>query len=256
MWKVVSASVAGTSHEADGRPCQDAHRVEADRFRLVAVCADGAGSASRAEAGSAAACDAVAETIRRHTAEGGTASSVTKDDAVAWGESARDAIRSLAEFEGLPEREYACTLLAVLADETGAALLQVGDGAIVPTVGGVSGVAFWPQAGEYAGTTFFLTGGPLADRLAFATSPPLTRVALFTDGLERLALRFAERTPHAPFFEPMFASLRAATGGGVEFEGPLRAFLSSDRVNGRTDDDKTLVLATREPPAPSPREGL
>jgi hypothetical protein len=42
----------------------------------------------------------------------------------------------------------------------------------------------------------------------------------------------------------MFARLRAATGSERLAEG-LRQFLDSPAVNQRSDDDKTLVLATR-----------
>ena len=68
-----------------------------------------------------------------------------------------------------------------------------------------------------------------------------------TDGLQMLALNFAGRTAHRPFFEPMFRRLRsAAPGEGLPLA--LRRFLNSPAVNGRSDDDKTLILATRVPP--------
>jgi hypothetical protein len=51
----------------------------------------------------------------------------------------------------------------------------------------------------------------------------------------------------------MFTRLRAETGSdGLLAE--LRAFLESPAVNQRTDDDKTLVLATRLPAAARPRK--
>ena len=75
-------------------------------------------------------------------------------------------------------------------------------------------------------------------------------MALLTDGLQGLALRFDTREAHGPFFEPMFARLRAEGEGEPEsLREELRAFLGSAPVNQRTDDDKTLVLATRLLPA-------
>ena len=47
-------------------------------------------------------------------------------------------------------------------------------------------------------------------------------------------------------YDPMFASLRQAASP-EELEGPLRQFLDSRPVNDRTDDDKTLMLATHRP---------
>jgi hypothetical protein len=70
-------------------------------------------------------------------------------------------------------------------------------------------------------------------------------VALFTDGLERLALRFDCRTPHIPFFDPLFRALRTASDLQSLNDG-LRQFLASDSVQIRSDDDKTLILASRD----------
>ncbi|MGL4552961.1 MAG: PP2C family serine/threonine-protein phosphatase, partial [Gemmataceae bacterium] len=63
------------------------------------------------------------------------------------------------------------------------------------------------------------------------------------DGLQGLALHYATRTAHGPFFAPLFRALRGADP--EELGDPMRAFLESPRVNGRTDDDKTLILAAR-----------
>ena len=76
-------------------------------------------------------------------------------------------------------------------------------------------------------------------------------LALFTDGLQRLALHFASQTVHNPFFRPMFAPLRSAPAGYLAATSTaLGSFLGSPSVNDRTDDDKTLVLATRRINAP------
>jgi hypothetical protein len=40
-------------------------------------------------------------------------------------------------------------------------------------------------------------------------SPP-DEVAMFSDGLQRLALVYESRTAYTPFFEPMFSVLRKA----------------------------------------------
>jgi hypothetical protein len=82
-------------------------------------------------------------------------------------------------------------------------------------------------------------------------------VALLTDGLQGLALRFSTREAHGPFFEPMFARLRREREGEPKGLGKeLRAFLGSAPVNQRTDDDKTLVLATRLPPPTAGSSGV
>ncbi|MEX0611687.1 MAG: hypothetical protein WD229_06175, partial [Pirellulales bacterium] len=63
-------------------------------------------------------------------------------------------------------------------------------------------------------------------------------------GLERLALRFDSHTAHEPFFAPLFRVLQSANDLDGLNEG-LRQFLASDSVQARSDDDKTLILASR-----------
>ena len=49
------------------------------------------------------------------------------------------------------------------------------------------------------------------------------------------------------FFEMMFSPLRSVEAGYSEtLSTSLSAFLDSSQVNNRTDDDKTLVLVTRQ----------
>jgi len=75
----------------------------------------------------------------------------------------------------------------------------------------------------------------------------LSEVALFTDGLQNLVLDYKENSPHSPFFDHMLTPLRS-TGAGEQqgLSSALEDFLKSPRVNERTDDDKTLLLASRE----------
>ena len=70
-------------------------------------------------------------------------------------------------------------------------------------------------------------------------------LAVFTDGLQGLALKHPARTPHEPFFAPLFA-FAAEARDAHDAEAQLAAFLSGPRVTARSDDDITLVLATRD----------
>ena len=69
-------------------------------------------------------------------------------------------------------------------------------------------------------------------------------LALLSDGLVRLALHLPELTPHAPFFVPLL-SFVASAADEDQASRQLAAFLDSERVCARTDDDKALVLAVR-----------
>jgi hypothetical protein len=61
-----------------------------------------------------------------------------------------------------------------------------------------------------------------------------------------MVLDMAARTVHSPAFRPIFQWLAGtAPDGAQEAAQALASYLSSDQVNSRTDDDKTLVMATR-----------
>jgi hypothetical protein len=126
---------------------------------------------------------------------------------------------------------------------TSSCFFQIGDGAMIVGHDGVYGVVFWPQSGEFANSTNFITSNEYRDRLEFRNvKTRFTDAALFTDGLERLALRFDSQIPHVPFFNPLFQALRGSDDVARLNEG-LRGFLSSPSVQNRSDDDKTLILA-------------
>ena len=82
----------------------------------------------------------------------------------------------------------------------------------------------------------------------------MNEVAVLTDGLQKLALHYQSQTAHTPFFRPIFAWLRQAPDDYAEkFASSLAGYLDSPKVNECTDDDKTLVLATRAPAVAGPQ---
>ncbi|MNN95437.1 hypothetical protein D3C76_1303440 [compost metagenome] len=70
--------------------------------------------------------------------------------------------------------------------------------------------------------------------------------ALFSDGLEAVALEQATQQPFARFFDPMLKPVDQMGGEGrlVELSGALARYLDSPALCERTDDDKTLILVS------------
>jgi hypothetical protein len=253
-WRTLAASVAGTAHVHAGHPCADASAVRLfargkHAPLLVAVAADGAGSSARAPEGARLACDAILAAARAWARGPGKLASFTREDLTRFVELARGRILAAARRESLDPREFSCTLLVALVDAQCAVFFQIGDGAIVyQAEDGRYVPALWPQCGEYANCTWFLTDEDAASRVQALKARGVHELALFTDGLQGLALRLRSREAHGPFFEPMFARLRHERAARPRrLAGELRSFLDSPAVNLRTDDDKTLVMATRLP---------
>jgi len=241
MWKYLAESVRGTSHVSGNIDCQDVCRAQTVGDYLVVVAADGAGSASHAALGATTACESILRSAEKQLGGPGDLSEIVIR---AWVSVAHTDVEQAAVEKNVSPRELACTLLLAVLGPNNSAFAQIGDGVIVARENDQLTHVFWPSNGEYQNTTYFLCEDQYAENLRVEIRPPVQEAALLTDGLQMLALKFAEQVVHAPFFLPMFKALRAAEDFSA-LAGPLRAFLDSPQVNARTDDDKTLVLATR-----------
>ena len=251
-WKLLSESVSGVSHETAGLPCQDYSMAEwmeaGGETVLLLACADGAGSAAHADLGAKVACEAITREIREALAGGLRVPGIDGEIVTTWHRRVRERLSAEADLHSGRLREFACTLLTAVVGERSAAFSQIGDGAIILEDGDAYRSVFWPQYGEYLNTTNFLTDEGFERCLEFRAHPEqVDELALLTDGLQMLVLRFADKSVHGPFFRQLFQALRAADPASA-LQTPLHDFLTSTAVNCRTDDDKTLILATRRLP--------
>jgi len=253
-WRYIAASVIGTSHENTGSTCQDANRCQTFPAPgggevLAAAVADGAGSAICGAEGAAITCRALMDLVSKHVTAGKSIEQVSRDTANSWISTIQHILDQEAESAGRERRDFACTVLGVVICESCTACLQVGDGVIVLSQceANTYGHVFWPDRGEYANTTHFVTENDSAERLHFESAQRrVVEAALLTDGLQSIALDYQKQVAHEPFFRGLFRPLRSAAEGGLEqLSGSLATFLRSPRVNEKTDDDKTLVLASR-----------
>jgi len=250
QWQVIGTSVPGTAHIKHDLPCQDAHGfLTLSQGGVVVAVADGAGSASHAEQGALCAVQTPLALLKTRLA------SALPADQEAWETllaqafaTTREALEKLAGTEAIPLRELATTLTLVIVTPTWLVTGQIGDGfAVAHTGKGELFACTEPQKGEFASETYFLTMDGALDHVdgrVYALS--VAAIAVLTDGLFRLAVQLPANTPHPPFFSPLLA-FPGKMAGTQTAQEQLAAFLRSERVNTRTDDDKTLVLAARTP---------
>jgi hypothetical protein len=209
------------------------------------MASDGAGSAQFGGQGASLVCRVLVNCAREHFRSRGD---LPSDAAVAsWLDDLRDRIVAAANGRGALMRDFAATLVCALITEESALVLHIGDGAVVARQAGAWEAVSWPETGEYASTTYFVTDdeGPRIRLTRLAAAPEA--VAVFTDGIERLVLDLSARTAHAPFFERMIRPVESSNVDGhhAKLSAALGAYLDSDAVCERTDDDKTLLLAVR-----------
>ncbi|KKD35530.1 MAG: PP2C family serine/threonine-protein phosphatase [Limnoraphis robusta] len=247
-WQIVSASVRGRSHEKSDLPCQDAYCYKrlSDDILIVAV-ADGAGSARLSEIGSRVAVQTAVNTLAQTIIH--PSSELEEID---WKErltdtlsAAKMAIEVEAAVQEVEIRELATTLILTLATSDFVAVAQVGDGAaVVEDKQGKIEAITQPEQGEYLNETKFLIGLDAVEtaQINVWQGEP-AHLAVFSDGLQMLALKMPEGTPHKPFFSPLFQFISTVTDQ-TEAQEQLESFLRSPRVTQRTDDDLTLILAS------------
>ncbi len=247
-WKVVAESVCGASHEKSGVVCQDSHYEQhiSDAV-LVAAIADGAGSACRSELGAEVAARTAVKALQDWVEQ----ANPWPEEHEEWQPIMRGALNAAlfavereADDLGVTTRELASTLILLLATPKLVVGAQIGDGAAVILDDGNNLVALTkPQTGEFLNeTTFLVSPGAVEQSQTEVWHGKVAFLGAFSDGLQMLALRMSDGSPHAPFFAPLFRFLAEQEDLG-EAKIQLRQFLVSPRITQRADDDLTLLLA-------------
>ncbi len=252
-WKMVAEHATGAAHLDLGCACQDRAVIdlclddERRLIALVAAVADGAGSALEGEQGAQLATTAALRTLKCAAAACGTPAQAMDLVREAFVAARADIIES-SQQQGIEMREFSTTLLVALVTPAFACFGQIGDGAIVFGDADDLALAFACEQ-EMVNVTDFVTDGSALDRLRMhCVERRVERLAMMSDGLMPLFVARRDQSPHRPAFVQLFSTLLESADDAALPE-QLRGFLQSEVVNARTDDDKSLVLAVREPSA-------
>jgi hypothetical protein len=251
MWNQFGASVRGSSHKAADLPCQDAFTyAEPCPGVAVLVMADGAGSAALGERGAKVAVGSVIKTLNDQACSILRGETVASDALRYAITVAHEALLTAAESEGRSIRDFATTLqIACLTPEV-VAYGRVGDGGCVMASADGTLVALSPRPRNvFVNETTFVTCDDVEPEI-IAQAAAVEAVAMFTDGLQPVAMNLAQWHPHERFFTPLFAFARRQTLPQSAAEA-LLAFLSEDRIEARTDDDRSLILCVRTDAVPA-----
>ncbi|MBD2437019.1 protein phosphatase 2C domain-containing protein [Nostoc sp. FACHB-110] len=260
-WKAIARSETGTSHISQGIPCQDYGRCRIFKDDvIVGAVADGAGSAKYADVGSKLAVETTVKYLsriseylqkRKHCWEIFYQALSEAEAKKLFTKTAKKVINDLcnqAEKEDDPVSDLACTLLVFVATPHWLAAMQIGDGFIVLRCKNSEEyqLLFQPDKGEFANETTFITSeNALQEMQVKVSSGEQEFICASTDGLEKVAIRFQDWKPFSPFFKP-FEEYLELTQNPEEDAEYLTNFLNSERLNARTDDDKTLLLCRWE----------
>ena len=210
---------------------------------------DGAGSAQKAASGANIVCMELHRRIAAYLRSGGELQSIDKECVADWIDSIRDKIGLVANAAALRPRDYAATLVALLADKERAVVVHIGDGATTVRDRETKewSVPSWPFHGEYASTTRFVIDDPHPQFAIVHIDSAIDRFAIFSDGVENLFLDQRKRCAPAPFFERLLQPVSSWQGHGRsrKLSAQLRNYLDGETVCAETDDDKSLILGAR-----------
>ena len=254
-WRAIARSSIGTSHQKQDMPCQDYGGCKIFNDVIVGAVADGAGSAKYSDIGAKLAVKTALEYLTKveewqkkpkyfwQLTEKPFSEEEAKELFANTVKKVVTALQEQAVSDGYSVDDLACTLLVVVATRDWVAAMQIGDGFIVVRFEQENPqLLFPPDKGEFINETTFVTSANALDAMRVCVRAGEQEfIWAATDGLERVAIRMSDWTPFAPFFKPLEEYLREISDPEQEDEY-LMSFLDSDRLNTRTDDDKTLLL--------------
>jgi hypothetical protein len=250
-WKAIVHSAMGTRHEQRSQPCQDYGSYRMEGPYLLGAVSDGAGSAKHAEVGAQIAVESALTAMSRLMAHQfeqmpslGEMRDASPDFFAKVFDEVLDALTQEKSASECELRDLGCTLLAFVATSEWVAAMQIGDGFMIlrEHESAPYQLLFEPDKGEFINETIFVTTPQASDYMGTCVKSVLSPfLCAATDGLERVAIRLQDWKPYAPFFKPFEACLRQLPTQAEQHDY-LKTFLESERLNAKTDDDKTLLV--------------
>lgn len=252
-WRAIVRFAVGTRHERQELPCQDygAYYL-CNNDVIVGAIADGAGSSNYSHIGAKLAVEKVIttfEAIARRNLNKKLSSSCPLNS-----EEARrlfttvvkrvtKTLQEQADSNCYTVDELACTLLIVVAAPEWLVAMQIGDGFLVLGLDDKNyQMLFQPDKGEFANQTTFVTSSDAIEMMQVHILQGKQRfICASTDGLEKVAIKMSNWVPFFPFFKPLEEYLYETSDPEHE-DDYIESFLNSERLNAKTDDDKTLLL--------------
>lgn len=254
FWRIAHASAIGQAHINQNTSCQDRFACQtvktADEGEvLIAVVADGAGSTTDGQIGAQIACEIFTKEVTDFlSAKDASVKSLTADFGKLWITYFQQKIAEISQKDKKELRDYASTFVGAVIGANSAVFYQVGDGGIVFSSSGDAKsyrFAIAPVETEYVNVTEFVTDETAVESLRFELiEETVEDLILFSDGIYAVAVDYQNNQPHEPFLMPMIAPLRNGNAPNGLNE-KLENFLASEKINEKTDDDKTIILASR-----------
>ncbi|NEO33164.1 MAG: protein phosphatase 2C domain-containing protein [Symploca sp. SIO3C6] len=249
IWKATCHSSTGIWHQRHDLPCQDYGEYCLVDKLIIGAVADGAGSAKYSAQGAKLAVKEILDYLHKFKKKFSQQSyqltaKIAKQTFYEGVQKVRTSLQEKAFKEQCSLNEFACTLIAFVATPDWISAMQIGDGFLVTRLYDQPSyqLFFHPDKGEFVNETTFITSRNALATMQVHTLPGKQRfICASTDGLESVSINLRNWLPFAPFFKPLETYIEQ-TNNPKEDKEYLSQFLSSKRLQSRTDDDKTLLI--------------
>jgi hypothetical protein len=242
--KIYGASVVGTSHVLSDKPCHDNHayKILPNNSGYIACISDGMGSASAAEIGSLVASSYIVDYLTSSLS-----SDLSDDDIISIIKDGfiktNERLNQEAETLNLTVKDLNATLLVFLTLNDRQFYGQVGDCAAIGKKDDVYSVIVKQQRGEYANATYSVCDLTSIENGIYEKCDAFyPEVVLVSDGIESISVSAKDQSVSRLFYDPFFKVFSHENYDQSEIQKSLIRFLESERINKKTDDDKTLLF--------------
>ena len=232
LFKIIAASATGQTHLANNKPCEDSFFYLSDEKRVVAIVADGAGSAKKALVGATFVARRIAEIIFEQKGF-----PLHKDISSA-ANSVRNELTHIAELEGNKLRDYHTTIVGVVMEKEKGTFFHIGDGAAI-AFSKTEPIISKPENGTFLSQTCFITSDDWLERLRFTDFNSTENVILATDGASPFLLTNNNSHTIDAFILPLIDFFHKNSPEAVS--NSLLRTLESSGAGMVSRDDKTIV---------------
>ncbi len=269
-WLIVGSSVMGKSHKVNNIPCQDSFFIEKINDTWgIAVCCDGAGSASNSHIGSSFVAKEAASIfhamVKKYDfpSKGLPESDEWKELSKAGLYQVRQNLKEFADKNSYKLESLACTVIVVVYSPTGLLVTHIGDGRAAY----LNSNKEWkpliePWKGEEANQTIFITSGIWSKQIdSFVRSnvikEPHFAFTIMSDGCESHSFECSvinketnqwsdPNRPFEKFFNPLRETMiqfRKQGKSSGEICEKWTGFLEKGNPGLKEEpDDKTMIL--------------
>ena len=180
--RILSTSLRGALHKANGMPCQDFCCYKKNKNKIVGIVSDGAGSARYAQIGAQTICRTLCDILIN------SSNKTIKDDVVNAVNVARQKLILHRRNKSKSSRElvdFSATLVGFFCHNGKGTFFHIGDGAgIAFTAGNYENLLISePENGAFSCETYFYTMDDWRDCLRFTPFENINRLMLMTDGV-------------------------------------------------------------------------